>query len=232
MYSGNPYQLQQALEELARRDRDRDQSVSRAALRLYRRTSRQGWLTRIWLAVTGRKPQLLDLRQIESSHRVDHRSNVGFRTVALRLIRGSEGRCRDFDAAFRPLQAHCATRWLAVATARKMGIALPPVNLIQVGDIYFVRDGHHRISVARALGQADIEAEVTVWHVANAPERSPLRLATADETTWLAPRFRPALARLSLLLVALGGWLIALGLPPYPPAHAEGGHGHPGALVP
>jgi hypothetical protein len=42
---------------------------------------------------------------------------------------------------------------------------LPPVVLVQVGDVYFVRDGHHRISVARALGQLDIEAEVTVWQV-------------------------------------------------------------------
>jgi hypothetical protein len=42
---------------------------------------------------------------------------------------------------------------------------LPPVVLVQVGDVYFVRDGHHRISVARALGQLDIEAAVTVWHL-------------------------------------------------------------------
>jgi hypothetical protein len=42
---------------------------------------------------------------------------------------------------------------------------LPPVELVQVGDVYFVRDEHHRISVARTLGQLDIEAEVTVWHL-------------------------------------------------------------------
>jgi len=46
-----------------------------------------------------------------------------------------------------------------------MGTPLPPVELVQVGDVYFVRDGHHRISVARTVGQRDIEAEVTVWHV-------------------------------------------------------------------
>jgi hypothetical protein len=53
---------------------------------------------------------------------------------------------------------------------------LPPVVLVQVGDVYFVRDGHHRISVAHALGQLDIEAEVTAWHVSgllpwDAPEQ-------------------------------------------------------------
>jgi hypothetical protein len=57
------------------------------------------------------------------------------------------------------------SRWLRVAAARDQGKVLPPVVLVQVGDVYFVRDGHHRISVARALGQLDIEAEVTVWHL-------------------------------------------------------------------
>jgi hypothetical protein len=53
---------------------------------------------------------------------------------------------------------------------------LPPVVLVQVGDVYFVRDGHHRISVARALGQLDIEAEVTVWEVAGPlPWDAPVR---------------------------------------------------------
>jgi hypothetical protein len=55
-----------------------------------------------------------------------------------------------------------------VAQARQQGLSLPPVELTQVGEVYFVRDGHHRISVARALGQTDIEAEVRVWQVAEA----------------------------------------------------------------
>jgi hypothetical protein len=46
-----------------------------------------------------------------------------------------------------------------------MGMSMPPVELVQVKDAYFVRDGHHRISVARAMGQRDIEAEVMVWHL-------------------------------------------------------------------
>jgi len=47
-----------------------------------------------------------------------------------------------------------------------MGVTLPLVDLVQVGDVYFVRDGHHRISVARAFGQESIDAQVTVWEVA------------------------------------------------------------------
>jgi hypothetical protein len=54
---------------------------------------------------------------------------------------------------------------MSIARARDRDKALPPVELIQVGDLYFVRDGHHRISVARAVGQRYIEAEVTAWQV-------------------------------------------------------------------
>ena len=57
----------------------------------------------------------------------------------------------------RPSRATWVISW--------MSKALPPVSLAQVGDIYFVKDGHHRISVARALGQKAIEAKVVVWQV-------------------------------------------------------------------
>jgi hypothetical protein len=56
-------------------------------------------------------------------------------------------------------------RWLRVAEAYRRGMSLPPVQLIKAGESYFVRDGHHRISVARALGQQEIDAEVVVWEV-------------------------------------------------------------------
>jgi hypothetical protein len=85
--------------------------------------------------------------------------------VPIQQIWGSEGRSADFDALFYPRQAHSQGRWVGIAAARMMGLVLPPVELIQVGDGYFVRDGHHRISVARALGEEYIEAEVTLWQV-------------------------------------------------------------------
>jgi len=56
-------------------------------------------------------------------------------------------------------------RWVSVAMTRSQYIPLPPVNLVQVGDRYFVEDGHHRISVARALGESTIDAEVSIWDV-------------------------------------------------------------------
>lgn len=77
--------------------------------------------------------------------------------VPLSRIVGSEGRADDFDRAFYPLNDHTRDRWINIAAARRDGAALPPVELIQVGDGYYVRDGHHRISVARASGQREIE---------------------------------------------------------------------------
>jgi hypothetical protein len=86
-------------------------------------------------------------------------------TVPIAQIGGSEGRAGDFDRDFNPLQDYTRERWLGIAAARERGKALPLVSLAQVGDIYFVKDGHHRISVARALGQKAIEAKVVEWQV-------------------------------------------------------------------
>jgi hypothetical protein len=133
--------------------------------RLYAAARNRARLRRVWSALTGRPHRLLDLAAVQARCDVRHRYQAGIHTVPIRQIRGSEGRSRDFDADFRPLRAHTKTRWSGVAGARWRGLALPPVTLIQIGGIYFVRDGHHRISVARAFGQPDIEAEVTIWQV-------------------------------------------------------------------
>lgn len=86
--------------------------------------------------------------------------NLGVRTVPIRHIHGSEGRCDGFDAQFHPLRKHIKRHWVAMCCAMLEGVPMPPVELLQVGRTYYVRDGHHRISVARALGQVGIEAEV------------------------------------------------------------------------
>jgi hypothetical protein len=93
------------------------------------------------------------------------RHYVGVKCVSIDQIRGSVRRTGDFDHHFHPQDDRLRDRWVSVAMARSEGIPLPPVNLIQVGDCYFVEDGHHRLSVARAMGQTAIDAEVTVWDV-------------------------------------------------------------------
>lgn len=134
-----------------------------AARQLYQRASLQGWFGQIWAALTRQPRRLLNLAETEANGPAGNCYSLGAQTVPIRQIRGSQGRCADFDRNFCPLQAHTRSRWLRVAAARRLGVALPLVELVQVGDVYFVRDGHHRISVARALGQTEIEAEVRVW---------------------------------------------------------------------
>ena len=86
---------------------------------------------------------------------------AGNMVVPLDAIVGTVDRGRDFDRSFRPTSGRVRSRWEHIATAMRRGEAMPPVELIRIGQIYFVRDGHHRVSVARALGHTDIDANVT-----------------------------------------------------------------------
>jgi hypothetical protein len=138
---------------------------SGSAANLYTQIRRDARRRRFWLSGSRHSRRLLELSKIEGTCRIDARCYAGLHTVPMEQIRGSEGRSNDFDRSFRPLQDHCMSRWLRIAAAYDQDKVLPPVVLVRVGDVYFVRDGHHRISVARALGQLEIEAEVTVWRV-------------------------------------------------------------------
>ena len=80
-------------------------------------------------------------------------------------------------------------RWTRVASAWLAGVVFAPVELLQVGGGYFVRDGHHRISVARAVGQLTIEAEVTIWEVASRPVRAEQPAQTKGPSTNCQPAF-------------------------------------------
>jgi len=87
--------------------------------------------------------------------------SAGLAVVPLDAIVGTIDRGRDFDRRFRPTSGRVRSRWEQIATAVRRGEALPPVDLVRIGEIYFVRDGHHRVSVARALGLGEIDAYVT-----------------------------------------------------------------------
>jgi len=85
----------------------------------------------------------------------------GLQVVPLDKIVGTVDRAVDFDRGFRPTSARLRSRWERIAAAQRRGEALPPISLFQVGDLFFVRDGHHRVSVAKSLGRDDIDAYVT-----------------------------------------------------------------------
>ena len=85
----------------------------------------------------------------------------GVRSVSIDQIIGTENRDVEFDGDFLPLEAHVEQRWVSVASAFVRGVVLPPLDLIRVGEDYYIRDGHHRVSVYRTFGVGEVEAEVT-----------------------------------------------------------------------
>ena len=140
------------------------------AVRLFNTAIERGRFARLKRFFTHDSSCLLDLKDIPGLQ-MSARHYGGLRAVALKKIRGSLGRTSDFDCDFNPLDSRLRDRWQSIAMAFLHHRYLEPVELIQVDDSYFVKDGHHRISVARALGQSDIDAEVTIWEVPrNLPE--------------------------------------------------------------
>jgi hypothetical protein len=114
----------------------------------------------------------------------------GIRTVPVDQIVGSTDRCHDFDAAFRPLRTNSVRRWVSVASGYDAGRSLPPVQLYQLAGAYFVRDGHHRVSVARVRGQGWVEAEV-IEVLAVAPLPTPPAARPAPTTGARRPGWAP-----------------------------------------
>ncbi|MEJ2855257.1 MULTISPECIES: chromosome partitioning protein ParB [unclassified Saccharothrix] len=86
---------------------------------------------------------------------------LGLQTIRLDSVVGSVDRTRDFDRRFRPTSARTRERWQRLALAARRGEAVPPIEVYRVGDLHFVQDGHHRVSVAHALGLTTIDAYVT-----------------------------------------------------------------------
>ena len=87
---------------------------------------------------------------------------IGLRSIPLDSIVGSVDRTNDFDRRFRPTSGRVRERWQRLALAHRRGEAIPPIVVYRVGDMHFVYDGHHRVSVARALNLSSIDAYVTV----------------------------------------------------------------------
>ena len=101
---------------------------------------------------------------------------LGLQVIPLDSIVGTVDRSREFDRRFRPTSRRVRDRWQRIAAAQRKGEAMPPISVYQIGDMHFVEDGHHRVSVARAQGRDDIDAYVTEVLTEVDPE-SGLRLA-------------------------------------------------------
>jgi hypothetical protein len=137
------------------------------AIHQFKSTLFKGKLSRLERRILRRPQRLYDLNSLKQNLSLRGSSYAGIQVVHISSILGSEGRTADFDIDFHPMSEAARERWVNMAIVHLSRLPLPPIQLIQVGDVYFVRDGHHRISVSRAFGQVAMDAEVIItWKVA------------------------------------------------------------------
>ena len=130
------------------------------ALRQFQDARRRADLQRLWARLTGRSADLLSFE--------DARKNLGSgwsgrqmrKEIPLDAVVGSVGRYKDFTRTFLPLRDSDSSRWTNVKVASDGLAGLPPISAYQLGDVYFVLDGNHRVSVARQARATFIEADV------------------------------------------------------------------------
>jgi hypothetical protein len=131
----------------------------------YERARQKAFFNELLSFFNRRPNELMSFHEVRKRFKPDGESYRGMQEVPVRQIVGSLDRFRDFDRAFLPRQAHSAGRWKNIDRAFHTDVRLPPVQLYKVGDIYFVKDGNHRVSVARERGVEFIDAEVIESHV-------------------------------------------------------------------
>jgi hypothetical protein len=141
---------------------DNPQLAQHDAGKRYQSARRKAFFDDLFGLVRGRAPELLSFDSVQAAlqawQQVEKREPE---SIPLDKIVGSVGRYRDFTREFLPKESISEARWRAVDAAMHSQAGLPPIEVYQVGDAYFVRDGNHRVSVARANGLQDIEAYVT-----------------------------------------------------------------------
>jgi hypothetical protein len=126
----------------------------------YRRARRKAFVRGVLSWFRRSDNALLGFDEVRRGIHAQAQREGGVREVPIEQIVGSVGRYRDFDRAFLPRQARTRDRWESVDRAHLDGTDLPAVDLYKLGEIYFVKDGNHRVSVARERGQHFIDAHV------------------------------------------------------------------------
>jgi hypothetical protein len=142
-----------------------DQWYAHQAREDFARARRKAFLQSIADLMARRPRELVPLEEVRARLNIRGSSYRGLQHVPLSKIVGSEGRYADFDRHFLPRQVKTKARWESVDVAHYSDIPLPPVELYKIGEIYFVKDGNHRVSVARERGQNEIDAFVTEYLV-------------------------------------------------------------------
>jgi hypothetical protein len=144
---------------------------------------RQAFLNDVASLFNRESNDLLPYHEISNRTDPDSSRYGGLQTVRLDQIVGSMNRFDDFDRNFLPRNRHTMGRWLSIDRAWHNQAIFPPVQLVRVGDVYFVKDGNHRISVAKEHGQEFIDAEIVEEHLRAplSPDMSPTELLIQAE---------------------------------------------------
>ena len=136
--------------------------ISAQARADFSKARRKAFFKQVFSVLSGQRhaATLLSYDEIKERLHIGGPIYRGIKTIRVDQIAGSLNRYQEFDRAFLPREDQLANRWQSVDRAFYKDINLPPVVLYKVGQVYFVVDGHHRVSVAREQGQEFIEADV------------------------------------------------------------------------
>ena len=131
------------------------------AMQDFRRARQEAALRQLLQRVSGKSDELLAYNDVSDKLPITDAVERGLQEIPLNAIVGSVGRAEDFTRDFLPRRDSDAERWAAVKAAVIDMKGWPPIQVYQLGDAYFVKDGNHRVSVARRLGNKTITAYVT-----------------------------------------------------------------------
>jgi uncharacterized ParB-like nuclease family protein len=121
---------------------------------------RTGFWRSLFSWFTQSRNELLPFDEVRKLVPMKGMHEIGLREIPLDQIVGSVGRYNDFDRVFLPKRTETRSRWISIDTAHLQDVILPPVDVYKIGSFYFVKDGNHRVSVARLKQQAFIDANV------------------------------------------------------------------------
>jgi hypothetical protein len=126
----------------------------------FNQARRQAFLSNVFNHLRGKPAELLSYEEIRARLHLHEETYRGIQIIPLDQIAGSMGRYHEFTRSFLPKHETMRERWARVYAATISMAGVPPIEVYQVGCVYFVRDGNHRVSVARRLGATTIEAHV------------------------------------------------------------------------
>ncbi|MHC1770847.1 MAG: universal stress protein [Flexilinea sp.] len=136
-------------------------SISRAEFEFNRAKRAADWQSAVGI-ITGKKFNLVDYNDVRS--RLSNTSNLPIvqKEIPIKSIVGTVSRNTDFTRTFLPKMAHDKERWVKVKVANESQEGVPPIEVYQIGEVYFVLDGHHRVSVMKSIGAEFISANVRI----------------------------------------------------------------------